>query len=73
MRRRTTQVNRSRDWDGLLRFEYAVEPSKNGTLGTSDVLSDLERAVREQGERIVRLEASWLTPIDRKHRRYTKQ
>jgi len=73
MSRRTTQFDRSREWDGVLRFEYAAKPSKSGAQGTSDLVAELERVVRGQGERIARLEAVWSIPVDREHRRYTKQ
>jgi hypothetical protein len=70
---RTTQLNRSRDWDGLLRFEYAAQAPKSGTLGPSDRVAELEGVVRDQGARIARLEAAWSTAIDRKPERYARQ
>mgnify|MGYP003394753434 CR=1 FL=1 len=71
MSRRTTQFNQSRAWDGLIRFEYAPTPVKIGP-GEVDPVAELERLVRDQGERIARREAAWSVAIARKMR-YAKQ
>jgi hypothetical protein len=73
MGRRTAQLNRSREWDGILRFEYASEPSKNGQHRAPDSHAQLERLVKDQGERIARLEAAWSLAIAWKGRRTTNQ
>jgi hypothetical protein len=72
MSRRAVQ-SRSREWDGLLRFEYAPTPSKRGGGETLDAVSALQRVVRDQGERIERLEAAWSMATQEKGRRYTRQ
>jgi hypothetical protein len=62
--RQGRQSSRQRGKEGFLRFEYVDRAGR--TKSTEDPVAELLRVVRDQGERIARLEAKWLITFGRR-------
>lgn len=62
--RQGRQGSRQREKEGFLRFEYVGSAGR--AKSTEDPVAELRRVVRDQGERIARLEAKWLITFGRR-------